>query len=368
MNTSHTPILAGIGTETIHDVAHLMVTGVGGDKIVDQVIDTTRDGVHFGAHVLHYGSGGIEGMRSTTCVDGRNRIIFPREHYSRLIGTAIAADALDEDDLIVLPDGSKSHRLLDWSTFSSALLEVAAQNHPKVKPGVPLYMRPWIAEASCRLGVDSTEGTLFALMSRDMDPYLGEQANTGVTLWAPGPSMFCRADPRCGAADHKTVINYMLGKKYKRIGKKRFHVNDVLQFGLDGLVKECTGQNIFLRIGSTWYAPGLDGSLLPGINRRRAITILRALGLNVVECQVTVQMLYRADEIFLTGTWTGIVPVRTIIFGPIDPQVIRAPFHDKDPGNASKEVRRIHTALTTFDLDAIPHQMEINSNWWLEVP
>lgn len=366
-SSSTAPFLIGLKRDVIHPVGYLVLGN--DDRAVGPIIDTRQVGFHLGGHVLHYGSGGIEGVRRELCVDGIWRIMHAREGYARFCDTGVAVGALPGANLVLSsePGGLISHTDLPWEIYSAGLLEVGARNQVALKPDTPHYLRPYIAETACQLGVDSTEGWVFAVISRDMDPYLGNAIHTGVTLWAPGPTKFCRADPRCGLPDKKGAINYVLGKKLKHEGKKRYGVNDVLQFGLDGRVKECTGQNFFIRIGNTWYTPMLDGCLLPGINRRRAIAILKALGHDVVECLMDGDMLWRADEVFLTGTWTGIVPVRVILYGPLQPIAIMAPFHDKDPGMITLEVMRIHTALAKHDLDNVPDALEIG-DWWLESP
>ena len=58
--------------------------------------------------------------------------------------------------------------------------------------------------------------------------------------------------------------------------------------------------------------PGLDRGCLPGVTRGRAIAVGRQAGYDVVEGRVDVADLGQADEVFLTNTTGGIVPVRAI--------------------------------------------------------
>ncbi|MDB4899684.1 MAG: branched-chain amino acid aminotransferase, partial [Gemmatimonadetes bacterium] len=55
-----------------------------------------------------------------------------------------------------------------------------------------------------------------------------------------------------------------------------------------------------------------NGSLLLGITRDSVITLARDLGLEVREQMMQREMLYTADEVFLTGTASEVTPVRSV--------------------------------------------------------
>ncbi|MEO8623266.1 MAG: aminotransferase class IV, partial [bacterium] len=52
--------------------------------------------------------------------------------------------------------------------------------------------------------------------------------------------------------------------------------------------------------------------LLPGITRDSIITLARDAGLEVREQPLQREMLYIADEVFLTGTASEVTPVRSV--------------------------------------------------------
>jgi branched-chain amino acid aminotransferase len=60
------------------------------------------------------------------------------------------------------------------------------------------------------------------------------------------------------------------------------------------------------------YTPGAWASILLGITRDTALTILRDLGYEVRYEPIARDMLYLADEIFFTGTAAEVTPVRSI--------------------------------------------------------
>ena len=55
-----------------------------------------------------------------------------------------------------------------------------------------------------------------------------------------------------------------------------------------------------------------NGTLLPGITRDSLITLAREAGLEVREQAMQREVLYTADEIFLTGTASEVTPVRSV--------------------------------------------------------
>jgi branched-chain amino acid aminotransferase len=78
-----------------------------------------------------------------------------------------------------------------------------------------------------------------------------------------------------------------------------------------GLVSECTGENIFVLRDGKIRTPPLY-SVLDGITRSSMIEVARDHGFEVVETQITRDDLYVADEVFLTGTAAEVTPIREI--------------------------------------------------------
>lgn len=74
-----------------------------------------------------------------------------------------------------------------------------------------------------------------------------------------------------------------------------------------GLVAEGATTNIFAVIDGTLVTPSASSGLLPGIMRRFALT-----SLPVCECDLTREELLAADEVFLTNSLMGAMPVRQL--------------------------------------------------------
>ena len=77
-------------------------------------------------------------------------------------------------------------------------------------------------------------------------------------------------------------------------------------------MSEGSGENLFVVRNGTLQTAPLGNSVLPGITRDSALTIARELGIPVVEQGIPREMLYIADEVFLTGTAAEITPVRSV--------------------------------------------------------
>jgi branched-chain amino acid aminotransferase len=77
-------------------------------------------------------------------------------------------------------------------------------------------------------------------------------------------------------------------------------------------VCEGTFTNVFLVKEGKVITPSIDSGILPGITRLNTLRLCRTLGITVEERWVELSELYGADELFLTHTSRGIVPVNEI--------------------------------------------------------
>jgi len=87
---------------------------------------------------------------------------------------------------------------------------------------------------------------------------------------------------------------------------------DVIMLGTKGQVCEGTFSNVFLIFKNKIVTPSLDSGILDGITRMHVLNFLREKGFNVEERIVEPYELFYADELFLTHTSRGIVPVDEI--------------------------------------------------------
>ncbi len=80
----------------------------------------------------------------------------------------------------------------------------------------------------------------------------------------------------------------------------------------NGTVLEASRANVFLALDGALLTPPLDGRILPGIARRRAIEVAAEAGIEVREEAVALDRLAQADEIFLTGSVRGVEPAASV--------------------------------------------------------
>ena len=77
----------------------------------------------------------------------------------------------------------------------------------------------------------------------------------------------------------------------------------------NGEVAECTGDNIFIVRDGKLLTPPIEAGVLDGITRRSVMELAESAGVEVVECTMTLDEVYAADECFLTGSAAEVVPV-----------------------------------------------------------
>ncbi len=87
---------------------------------------------------------------------------------------------------------------------------------------------------------------------------------------------------------------------------------EALLMSPDGLVWEGSRTNIFAVLGDSLLTPGRPGPFVPGIMRDIVLEQSPALGLPAQTKNLTLDCLRTADEVFLTNSVRGIIPVRAV--------------------------------------------------------
>ncbi len=89
-------------------------------------------------------------------------------------------------------------------------------------------------------------------------------------------------------------------------------LDEVILLNEHGHVSECTSANIFISVGNQVWTPPLHSGCLPGITRELLLEEIRAEGISIGERDLTLQDLESADEVFITSTTRGLLPVLEI--------------------------------------------------------
>jgi D-alanine transaminase len=131
-------------------------------------------------------------------------------------------------------------------------------------------------------------------------PELRKNGATAITL----------EDFRWGRCDLKTVQllpNVLAKQKALAAG-----VFDAIFVSSEGVVREATSSNICIVVDGTVITHPLTPQILPGITRMVVIDLCRELDIPVSERFFKTDALYGAEESFLTGTVTEVLPIVTI--------------------------------------------------------
>jgi branched-chain amino acid aminotransferase len=245
--------------------------------------------IHVGSHVIHYGSAVFEGVRCYATPEGP--AVFRLDaHTDRLY------------------DSAKIYRMdvpYSPTEMNQAILETVAVNNMDA-----CYIRPIIYRGYGQLGVNPFPCPVdVAVLVWDWGRYLGTEAlEKGVDVRV---SSWARIAPNTLPAMAKSAANYMNSQLIKMEAIKEGYAEGIA-LDTEGYISEGSGENLFLVKNDTLVTPPLVSSVLPGITRDTVITLARRQGIPVVEQMMPREMLYLADELFLTGTAAEITPIRSV--------------------------------------------------------
>ena len=247
--------------------------------------------VHVLTHALHYGSSVFEGIRVYATPKG-SQVFRLQAHTRRLF------------------DSAKIHRIpVPWSAteVNAACREVVVAN--ELTNGA--YIRPIIFRGYGNIGLapKPDHPTDFSVAAWEWGTYLGADAlDNGVDVCI---SSWQRVAPNTIPALAKAGGNY-LSSTLVSLEAREHGYHEGIALSSDGTVSEGAGENLFLLRDGVIHTPNATASILTGITRASVMTLAKDLGLDVVEQSIPREMLYIADEIFLTGTAAEITPVRSV--------------------------------------------------------
>jgi branched-chain amino acid aminotransferase len=265
--------------------------GVSGEKIwLDgEWLDWQDAQVHVLTHSLHYGLGVFEGIRCYHCEDGRSAVFRLREHVRRLYDSA-------RINLLDIPFAP--------GTIDEVILESLRRNG--LDEG---YIRPLVFIGDGAMGLHPGDNPIrVAVISWAWGKYLGEEGMAqGIRAKV---STFSRHHVNSKMTNGKTCGDYVNSILAKREALLDGY-DEAIMLDTQGLVSECTGENIFVVRNGTIRTPPL-ASVLDGITRDTLMRLARDRGLQVDETPITRDDLYVADEIFVTGTAAEVTPIREV--------------------------------------------------------
>ncbi len=246
--------------------------------------------VHVLTHSLHYGSAAFEGIRAYKTKAGETAIFRMREHMVRFEESAAIFGG-------VVP-------------YSVEELTKATCDLIKANGFDECYIRPlaYIGNESRGLKLPPAPTMQVAIATWRWGKYLGTDALTkGIKVCV---ASFRRPDIASSLPWAKLSGNYLNSIMARR--EASLHgCDEAILLDQHGYVAEGSGENIFVIKDGELITPPPQGVLL-GITRASIMELARASGLTVREHVISRNQLYRADEIFFTGTAAEVTPVTTV--------------------------------------------------------
>ena len=133
--------------------------------------------------------------------------------------------------------------------------------------------------------------------------------------------------PRRPGPGHKTLayLDHIIAGELARAQG----ADDALRLDEDGHAVECATSNLFAVISGTVVTPPADRGVLPGIVRARVLALCAAARIPTQLRALTLREVRSADELFVTSSLRGVVPVtrldgRPRASGPITAQLAAA--------------------------------------------
>jgi len=254
-------------------------------------VPKSRASVSVFDHGLLYGDGVFEGIRVY------NGVIFRfKEHLERLYSSA------------------KSIRLqlpLSPEEMTKAIVETVKRNGLK-----DAYIRLVVTRGVGDLGVDPRKcrKPSVVIITQYADPSFGAMAKEkGISVIISS----VRRDAVDATTHEIKSLNYLNSVLAKQEALDA-GADDALMLDRNGFVSEATTTNLFIIKYGEIFTPPSTAGILPGVTRRRIIKLTRELGFNMLENGLTPYDVTNADEAFLTGTLSEIVPlvkVKGILIG-----------------------------------------------------
>lgn len=272
---------------------------------------------------LHYGTGVFEGIRAYRSATGLH-LFRAHDHYERMLracrvlritlpGTA--------DDLVAVTVDLLRRNGHEQDTYVRPLAHKLSLL-PGAPPGVSL------AEVSDALSVTTFD-------------FPAHRAARGVrctiSSWRRPPR---DALPVQAKITGGYVTGALAGDEARAAG-----CDDAILLDGAGNVAEATTANVFAVLGGRLVTPPATGDLLPGITRDTLITLCREAGFDVAERAVSPAELTAADEVFLSSTGHGVVPVLAVAGRDIGPGT---------PGPVATRAAALYDAATRAGAAARP--------------
>jgi branched-chain amino acid aminotransferase len=253
--------------------------------------------MHVLTHSLHYGTGVFEGIRAYETKRGP-AVFRLTEHVMRLFDSAKIM-------MMEIP-------------YTVDEIVQATKDTVRSTGLSSCYVRPIAYYGYGEMGLNTLPCAVdVAIACWPWGAYLGDDAvSKGVRMKI---SSWTRHDHNTMPPLSKTTGNYV-NSSLAKVEALKAGYDEAIMLNPEGLVSECTGENIFAARRGVLITPPTSAGALPGITQDSAMTIARDHGFEVRVDDLSRSDLYVAEEMFVCGTAAEVSAVNSV-----DDRVIPCP-------------------------------------------
>jgi len=254
-----------------------------------ELVDWESAKIHVLTHTLHYGTGVFEGIRAYE-TDRGPAVFRLTEHIERLFNSA-------------------KIMMMDIPYTVDEIVE--ATKLVVRESGLPsCYIRPIAYYGYGEMGLNTLPCSVdVAIAVWPWGAYLGEDAVTkGVRMKI---STWLRHEHNTMPPASKTTGNYV-NSSLAKVEALKAGYDEAIMLNPQGLVAECTGENIFASRGGVLLTPPSSAGALEGITQDTVMAIAEDLGIECAVADLARSDLYLADEMFVCGTAAEVSAVNSV--------------------------------------------------------
>ena len=235
--------------------------------------------VHVLTHALHYSTSIFEGIRCYDTPEGSAIFRLP-EHVDRFFNSAKAYS-------MKMPYSKKK--------ISDGIINTVKASKLK-----QCYIRPLAYYGYGTMGLTPTNNKVDVSISC-WEWKMGESKAGKFSGARCKISKWIRIDSKSQPMQAKSAANYS-NAALARMEALNAGYDEAIMLNNKGYVAEGSAENIFVVKNGKITTPPLDADILNGITRDSAIKLLKSNKIKVIEKNLRINDLLKADEIFMTGT------------------------------------------------------------------
>ena len=245
--------------------------------------------VHVLTHALHYSTSIFEGIRCYDTPNGSAIFRLP-EHVDRLFNSARLYS-------MKIPYSKKK--------ISDAIIKTVKTSKLK-----ECYIRPLAYNGYGTMGLTPIQNSVDVSVSC-WEWKMGESKAGKFSGAKCKISKWVRIDSKSQPMQAKSAANYS-NAALARMEALNSGYDEAIMLNNNGKVAEGSAENIFVLKNGKITTPPLDADILNGITRDSVIKLLSANGKKVIQKDISINNLFSADEIFMTGTAAEVKSVTKI--------------------------------------------------------